>query len=247
MKKIVAVIPARKGSKGISKKNIRLLGGHPLIAYSICAALLSNLIEQVIVTTDCQETADISKKYGAEVPFLRPSEISQDLSTDIKFFKHLLSYCKDQKLSEPDLMVHLRPTTPLRIPKIIDEAIQKLISDSNATSLRSVYESPLTPYKIFQLEKGYLKGFFPNDSRLEYYNLPRQQFPRNYIGNGYIDIVKSSTISHGSLHGGNILAYITEKVPDIDALEDFKYAENVFHEGKFKELINFINNNFNNL
>ena len=125
MKNIIAVIPARSGSKGVRDKNIKEILGRPLIAYSIKAALQSKLIDRVIVSTNSRMYADKAISFGAEAPFLRPEEISQDDSTDIEFFQHLISWMKENEEYIPDYFVHLRPATPLRDPKIIDDAISR--------------------------------------------------------------------------------------------------------------------------
>jgi CMP-N-acetylneuraminic acid synthetase len=225
--KIIAVIPARSGSKGVPKKNIKLLGGYPLIAYSIIAARLCLKIERTIVSTDSREIAEIALFYGAEVPFLRPKKLAQDNSTDLEFFGHLVGWFKENENDVADLLVHLRPTTPLRIPQEINKAIGLIENKIDATSLRSAHELPEPPQKMFQIDKnGFFRGFFPNDSRPEYFNLPRQLFPKAYHPNGYVDIIKTDNILSGaSLHGFNILAFITPPAVEIDNKEDFDYLE----------------------
>ena len=126
-KNIVALIPARSGSKGVPNKNIRYLGDVPLIAYSIIAALKSTLIDRVIVSTDSEEYADIARNYGAEVPFIRPAEISGDTATDLQLFEHAISWFEKNENLVPQYFVHLRPTTPLRDPRIIDDAIKNKV------------------------------------------------------------------------------------------------------------------------
>jgi len=242
--KVVAVIPARSGSKSVPRKNIKQLGRYPLIAYSIAVAKMSRFITQVIVTTDSKVIADISCKYGAEVPFLRPAEISQDDSKDMDFFKHYLSFLEDMRAEIPEYMVHLRPTSPFREVGVVDKAIEQLLDDDSATSLRSVYASPVSPFKMFQLRGTYLQGFYPNNPRPEYYNLPRQSFPQTYIPNGYVDIVRTSTIKTGMLHGERMLGFVTERIPDIDVAEDYEYAEEVLNSGKFQSLTHFMEQNY---
>lgn len=236
---IVAVIPARGGSKSIHKKNIVDLAGHPLIAYSIIAAKQSKFINRVIVSTDNEEIAEISKKYGAEVPFLRPKEISGDLSLDIDFFRHALNWLEKNEGYVPDLVVHLRPTTPLRDYRLIDKAIIKIISDKNATALRSGYAFEHTGYKLFKIKDGYYDFFGKEDfGDEEYYNLPRQILPITYNSNGYVDIILPKTLKEtGSLHGKRIIAFITEKIVDIDGPEDLEFAKKIVKEDGWKELL----------
>ena len=128
MSNIFSIIPARSGSKGIPGKNIKLLNGIPLIAFSIQASLKSENISRTIVSTDSEEIANIARKFGAEVPFLRPSAISGDNSTDFEFFIHAIEWFKTNEGKIPDYFVHLRPTTPLREPNVIDKAINYFIN-----------------------------------------------------------------------------------------------------------------------
>jgi len=209
------------------------------MAYSIAIARMSHLIEHVFVSTDSAEIAEIALKYRAEVPFLRPIEISQDDSTDLEFFQHFMKTLSQKGIKLPDRIVHLRPTTPLRETHIVNLAIEKIVADPTATSLRSVHPIHITPYKMFQMEGKYLKGFYPDDPS-EYYNLPRQAFPRSYMPNGYIDIVKPSTIISGALHGNAMLGFKTVKVPDIDVEEDFEIAEKLLDDVRFKDLGRFL-------
>ena len=240
MKDVVAIIPARGGSKSIPKKNIRILGGFPMLAYSITAAKLSGIIQRVIVSTDSSEIADIAKKYGAEVPFLRPSKIAQDHSTDFEFFQHYLEFCRQNEYFPAEYLVHLRPTTPLRDISIIDGAIEKILTTPDATSLRSVELIELSPYKIFKMSGPYLKGFFPDHHAVEYYNLPRQHFPKTYKPNGYVDIVRKSTIDNGVLHGERMLGVVTDTVPDIDVKEDFQLALTALADKRYDQLIQYL-------
>ena len=140
MSSTVALIPARSGSKGVLDKNIRPLGGWPLIAYSIRAGLLAENIDRVIVSTDSEHYADLAKKYGAEVPFLRPKSISEDASTDYEFVKHALDWFQMSGKELPKFIVHLRPTTPLRKPSVVADAVEALRRENEATALRSVHE-----------------------------------------------------------------------------------------------------------
>ena len=246
--KVVAIIPARAGSKTIPKKNIMRLGDYPLIAYSIAAAKLSTLIDDIIVSTDSKEIAEIAKFYGADVPFLRPSNISKDDSRDIEFFKHFINFCSENNIKIPDLIVHLSPTVPLREGSIIDDAIKKIIRTPMSTGLRSVHETSTPPQKMFQIDNGYLKGFFPSNRLVEYYNYPRQKFPKSFIPNGQVDIIKPSTfINSTMLHGKNLLAYITKSNPDIDAYQDYEEAKTVLESNRYKYLIDYMNKKYSNI
>ncbi|MDB9776530.1 acylneuraminate cytidylyltransferase family protein [Alphaproteobacteria bacterium] len=224
--KFVALIPARGGSKGVPGKNIRNLSGHPMISYSIIASKLSKKISETIVSTDSKEIAKIAKAYGASVPFMRPSAIAKDNSTDIEFVLHAINWFKKKRKFIPEYWVILRPTTPLRNPKLINESVEKILKYKDSTSLVSVHEIPETPAKMFGLNGNYLHGLSPFDPRKEYYTLPRQQFPPTFSGNGYVDIVRTSTIINNNMfYGDKILSFRTEEVNEIDVLNDIKRLE----------------------
>lgn len=239
-KNIIALIPARGGSKSIPKKNIVDLGGFPLISYSIAAAKLSRYISRVIVSTDYAEIAEIAKKYGAEVPFLRPAEYAQDASLDIEFVQHALDWLEKNEGYVPALVVHLRPTTPLREPALVDKAIEEIIADKNATALRSAHESEYTAYKLFRKEGEYIHFFGQEDfeGNEEYYNKPRQVLPKTYNCNGYVDVVRPEVLRQtGLLHGPRIRAFITDRIADIDRLQDLDFAAKLLQEEKYSSLI----------
>jgi len=221
--KIVAVIPAREGSKRIPNKNIIQVAGKPLIYYTIRVAKQVKLIEEIYISTDSKKIAYIGKEEGVKAPFLRPKEISQDNSTDLEWVKHFLEYIKP---FTPEYIVHLRPTTPIRKAEVIDKAIQIILKNPEATALRSVHKVSESPYKMFYIHKGYLKGLFPDYPVKEYYNLPNQAFPQVYKPNGYVDIIKVDTVlTTNTLHGDKILAFETEPVVEIDTWEELKYVE----------------------
>lgn len=241
---IIGLIPARGGSKGVPKKNIKPLGGHPLIAYAIIASKLSSRIQRTIVSTDSPEIKEIALSYGAEVPFLRPPEFAKDTSPDIEFIWHAIKWLQDNEGYYPEYLVHLRPTTPLRDPDLIDASIDKIIQNKEATSLRSAHEVAESPYKLFEIKGDYFVGMFPDNHRPEYYNLPRQVFPPAYHPNGYVDIIKSEVvINTKSLHGPKILSFITPAVVELDRPEDFDYLEYVLGKQENK-VYEFLKKNF---
>jgi len=240
---MIAIIPARSGSKGVPGKNIKLLGGIPLFAFSIIAAKMMSSVSRVIVSTDSSEYAEIAKEYGAEVPFLRPSEISDDKSTDYDLFLHALKWFQEHEKFTPEYLLHLRPTTPLREPKIMEEAVKLFdLNKSLATSLRSGHSAPESPYKWFlKDENNFFKGL-RDDLTPEKVNLPRQSFPSVYIPDGYIDILKSSIILEtGTLHGDKMLVFESPFCVELDTMDDFEYLEfQIQKEGS--SIINFHNN-----
>lgn len=219
-----AVISARSGSKSIKDKNIYKLNKIPLLAYSIKAALISKSINKVLVSTNSEYYAKISKKYGAEVPFLRPKKISGSQSTDLELFKHLIKFYEKKEINVPEILVHLRPTTPLRDPNVIDKAI-KLFQSSNFTALRSVHKNSSSVYKNFEISNFKLKQIFTRKNNIEESNLPRQQFPATYQANGYVDIIRKSMIKKDIIHGNRVRSYITGVTADIDEESDLKYLE----------------------
>jgi len=237
---VLALIPARGGSKGIPKKNLVNINGYPLLAYSIATSMLSKYINRTVVTTDSKEIARLSKKFGAETPFLRPKKISKDNSLDIEFFRHALGWLRKKEKYIPDLIVHLRPTTPARDPQVIDTAISEILKDKKATSLRSAERLNLeSPYKMFK-RKGVYYDFFGKEDfnkNEEYYNYPRQKFPIIYHPNGYVDIIKPHVLlKTGKLHGKKIRAFITENTAEIDSPPDIKIAEKALKKPKYKKL-----------
>ena len=225
MNNIVAIIPARRGSKGIQNKNIRAIGGIPLIAYSIAAAIKSTLVDRVIVSTDSEEYAELSRSYGAETPFIRPVDISGDLATDIEFFRHAISWFQDNEDFTPEYLVHLRPTTPFRDPRVLDDAIKEFLS-SDYSALRSCHKMSESSYKTFEIENNILKRICNGGNNIEVSNAARQMFPETYDANGYIDIIRSKMLTkHNLIHGGRVKAFITNTVHEIDEIGDIDFLE----------------------
>ncbi len=233
---VVGLIQARGGSKGVPHKNTRDFCGFPLIAWSIAACRLSVNISRTILSTDDEKIAEIGRKYGAEVPFMRPSEFATDEATDFGVINHALEWLRDSDGSAPPYIAQFRPTTPLRDPRIIDSAVSDLFSKPLATSLRSISEAPESPWKMFGMEGSWLHGLRPDDDRPEYFNLPRQAFPPIYIAQGYIDIIRSETVLEKNLtYGERMTGFITPDTGEIDREEDFpRLAYNV---GKFGSVI----------
>lgn len=242
MKKINALIPARGGSKGVLKKNIKNLGGHPLIAYSIAACKESKYVENIYISTDDEEIAKIAKEYGAQVPFMRPEKYSQDHSTDNDVLKHYFEHISGDEIA------FIRPTTPLRNPEYIDKCIKEYYTKNKelCSSVRSVHILPECPYKMYKLsEDGYCEGFFQDfKGRKNYSNLPRQMFPVAYHPNGYIDIIKKSEAQTSNTFGDRVLPFITDFSIEVDTQEQFDLLElKVEKEGS--ELLRAIKNGKN--
>lgn len=235
MVEVLAIIPARSGSKGVPNKNIRDLNGKPLIAYSIQHALAAQLVTRVIVSTDSVEYADIAKKYGAEVPFIRPASISEDLSLDIEVFEHALKYLKEHEGYEPEIVVQLRPTYPIRDVKDIDKMVSELLNNSQADSIRCIAKAHETPYKMWSKgEGGQIQPILYDTP--EAYNMPRQSLPTIYYQNACIDVMRTKVITEQqSMSGHVILGYEMDNNFDIDSEEDFLKAEQYLKLNKEKQ------------
>ena len=219
---VVAIIPARSGSKGIKDKNLSSLGGYPLLAYSVVAAKLAKQINRVLISTDSERYAEMGRRYGAEAPFLRPTELSGDTSTDRGFMLHAMQWMQENEGQVPEYWVHLRPTTPLRNPAHLDSAIRTLINRPAATALRSAHVSPESPFKWFRRnESGFLTALTSDDTSLDKFNLPRQSYPQVYVPDGYIDIVKSTFVMNsGQFHGDKVLGYESPYCIEIDSQDE---------------------------
>lgn len=225
---VLALIPARSGSKSIPHKNIRPLLGKPLMAYSIEHALSSRYINRVIVSTDNEQYAILAREYGAGAPFLRPPEISGDASNDLEFFIHALDWLERNESYTPDLCVQLRPTHPIRKADDIDRMVEMLIANPDADSVRSLVENKsITPYKMWEMKEGHMiSPLLMLEGVKEPYNSPRQTLPVTYFQNASVDIVRTECIRQkGSLSGSRILGYVMDAEFDIDYEEDFMKAE----------------------
>tara|TARA_Y100000034_G_C6894557_1_gene412174 strand:+ start:1221 stop:1934 length:714 start_codon:yes stop_codon:yes gene_type:complete len=221
-KKVIALIPARGGSKGVPKKNIKNLCGKPLIYYSIKACKIAQNIDRVIVSTDDYDIANIARKFGAEVPFMRPTKFASDLSTDFDVVTHFFEQI------DADEIAYIRPTTPLRDPIYIDAAIEQYFNARyDITGMRSMHELPESPYKVLKINgRGLCEGFFQDFQGIEdYTNLPRQIFPAAYQPNGYVDLIKKETVLSGSTFGEKVLPYVTDFLIEVDSPYQFKMLE----------------------
>lgn len=233
---VLAVTPARSGSKSVRDKNIRLLAGKPLLAHSIEHALASGKITRTIVSTDSARYAEIARSLGAEVPFLRPKCISGDDSTDLETFTHALRWLDELEDYRPDLVVHLRPTHPVRRVRDIDRMIQMLMDHPEADSIRSVAPAPETPFKMWFLdEHGYLQSVTQSAIH-DPWNEPRQRLPEAYLQNASIDVTRASTIlEKRSMTGDRILGYVMDYSFDIDTEEQLREAEQFLTKNGFAE------------
>ena len=226
---VLAVIPARGGSKGIPRKNIRPFAGHPLIAYSIAAGMQANAVTRVIVSTDDDEIAEVARGYGAEIPFMRPAELAQDQTTDLPVFQHVLNWLAEHENYRPDAIIHLRPTSPVRAPDLVDRTVHVLLDHPEADSVRGITPASQNPFKmwLFDGEDKPLRPLITVPGISESYNAPRQILPTAYF-HCVIDAIRSNTILQlNSMSGQTILPVLFDPTYDVDldTPEDWRRAE----------------------
>ena len=224
---ILAIIPARSGSKSIKNKNIKKINNIPLIGYSINTAKKSKLINRIIVSTDSNIIKKIAESFRAEVPFIRPKKISKDNSKDTTYLKHAINALKLKENYQPDLIVILRPTLPFRNAKIVDSAIKYFIK-SRADSLKSITIAKESPYKMWEVfNKKFLKPVFGWDN-LKHTNAPRQSLKKIYWQNGYVDITKPKTLKKFNNELGKKIVFykINFHTIDIDYKHDLENIKN---------------------
>ena len=236
MTDILALIPARGGSKGIPRKNIRLFAGYPLITWSIAAAKRSELVTRVIVSTDDEEIAAVAREWGAETPFLRPAEFAQDKTTDLPVFEHALKWLSDVEGYRPDILIQLRPTSPIRPRTMVDDAINILLGHADADSVRGVVPAAQNPFKMWRFngEDKPLKPLLGVEGIPEPYNAPRQILPPAYWQTGHIDAIRISTITQKNSLTGDVvypLMIDPKYTVDIDTLSDWAKYESLVYSG----------------
>lgn len=225
---VLAIIPARGGSKSIPRKNIRPFAGHPLIAYSISAGLAAETVTRVIVSTDDEEIAAISRRYGAETPFLRPAEFSEDNTPDLPVFQHALEWLHKNEDYLPEIVVQLRPTSPFRRVQHIDQAVYRLLEHPEVDSVRTVCIPFQNPFKMWRIgQDGIMQPLLQTEFE-EPYNMPRQALPEVYWQTGYVDAARVDTIlTKNSMTGTRILPLVIDPSEwiDIDSPDDWRRAE----------------------
>ena len=223
---LLALIPARGGSKSIPRKNLKLLGGFPLIAWSIAAGLQAECRPRVVVSTDDEEIAAAARAYGAETPFMRPTEFAQDATLDLPVFQHALTWFGEHEGWYPDLVIQLRPTSPFRPAGMVDEAVRILQTHPDAASVRGIVPSGQNPYKMWRADVGPMTPLLDTDIP-EAYNQPRQKLPATYWQTGHIDAIRPEIIRQGSMSGPVIYPlHIDPKYTvDLDTLLDWDRAE----------------------
>jgi N-acylneuraminate cytidylyltransferase len=223
----MALIPARGGSKSVPRKNLLPVAGKPLIAYSILHAQACPSITRVVVSTDDDEIAEVARHYGAEVPFERPAEAASDTATDFQVFHHALSWLAEHESYTPELVVHLRPTGPVRETSLIARAVELMLENPEADALRSVGTAEQTPYKMWRVEGSFLRPLIELPGYPEAHSMPRQKLPTAYWQNGYVDIVRPRTILElTSMTGRVVLPFIVEgKIHELDYVDQIPALE----------------------
>jgi N-acylneuraminate cytidylyltransferase len=234
---IIALIPARAGSKRVVDKNIRPLAGHPVIAYTIAAALQSEIFSSVVVSTDSKKYAEIARKYGAEAPFLRPAEMAGDHSPDIDWIEHALIQLKEMG-REYDCFSILRPTSPFRLPETIRRAWEQFNAEEGVDSLRAVEKCHEHPGKMWIVRGKRMMPLLPfGPVELPWYSTPYQALPEVYKQNASLEIAYTRVVFEGRTIAGNVLMpFFTEEYEgfDVNHPYDWQLAEELVRTGKAK-------------
>ena len=234
---VLAVIPARGGSKGLLRKNIRDFAGFPLIAYSIAAGTEAEVVTRTIVSTDDEEIAAVARQLGAEVPFLRPAELAQDNTTDLPVFQQALKWLAEHEQYIPEVVVQLRPTSPIRPRGLVDDAVRLLLAHPKADSVRGVVIAGQNPHKMWRIDAagGPMRPLLTVEGIAELYNSPRQALPPVYWQTGHVDAIRPQTILEKESMSGTVILPIAIEprfTVDIDSLFDLQRAEwLVYHAG----------------
>lgn len=216
-KKIIALIPARSGSKRVKNKNIKSFFGHPLIAYSINLAIISKLFDRVIVSTDSNKYAKIAKKYGAEVPFLRPKKLSSSKSADYDWIKFTLDKLKVNKMNY-EYYCLLRPTSPFRSVNMLKKAVNLVTAKPKADSLRAIELCSQHPYKMWKINKDLMKSFINlKINQQPGHSVQYASLPNIYVQNASLEITKIGTIyKYKNITGKQIIPFITNDFEGYD-------------------------------
>lgn len=220
--KILAVVPARGGSKGIPGKNIKVLNDKPLLAYTAEAALGSEYVTHSILSTDDEKIAEVGRSLGLEVPFLRPADLSQDLSPTLPVITHAVTFMEERLLFSPDYVVILQPTSPFRTSQHIDESLEILVN-SNADSIVSVTDVPhsFNPYSVMKEKNGLLEAFLDYDEK----DNMRQKKPLFYGRNGAAIYAfnRDCLMEKNSIYGDKVLPYFMDKKTSLDLDDEWDW------------------------
>lgn len=224
MPNIIAIIPARSGSKSIKNKNLKKVKGISLLERAIKFAKGLKNINRVIVSTDSEKYQSISIKLGAECPFIRPKRYSGDKNLDIEVFKHCLHWLKKNENYKSDIVINLRPTYPIRKKKDFEFALKKIVKNKNIDSVKSIFPIPFPLEKTWKIgKKNFLLNTLDEKNLFEKWNYPRQNLSKYYVQNGNIDIVRSKFIlNQNKMSGKKIYPIIQNHFYDVDELLDLK-------------------------
>ena len=232
---IIALIPARSGSKRVADKNIRPLAGHPVIVYTIAAAQQSGIFSAVVVATDSEAYAEVARKYGAEVPFLRPAEISGDVSPDIEWVEFTLKRLKEMG-REYDCFSILRPTSPFRLPETIQRAWNQFIVEEGVDSLRAVEKCREHPGKMWVIRGKRMIPLLPmSPAELPWHSTPYQALPEVYSQNASLEIAYSRVVFEGrTIAGEVVMPFFTQGYEgfDVNRPYDWGLAEELVKTGQ---------------
>jgi N-acylneuraminate cytidylyltransferase len=234
---VLAIVPARGGSKGIPRKNIKDFAGYPLISYSIAAGLHAETVTRTILSTDDEEIAAVARQWGAETPFLRPAELASDQALDLPVYQHALRWLEEHEGYKPDVVVQLRPTSPVRPVSCVDDAVNMLLANPDADCVRGVVPSGQNPHKMWRRDdaNGQLTPLLQVPGIAEPFNAPRQILPPVYWQTGHIDAIRPDTIlKKNSMTGDKILGMVIDPqyTIDIDTPKDWARSEwLVWHGG----------------
>jgi N-acylneuraminate cytidylyltransferase len=232
----IAFVPARAGSKRIQGKNVRLLGGHPLLAYSVQAALASGAFGRVIVSTDSEEVARIAAAYGADVPFLRPAEFAHDRSPDIEWVRHAIGWLRADG-TDPEIFAILRPTSPLRRPETIGAAVAALRADPAADSLRGVEPVSQHPGKMWVVDDD-MRRMRPllddGGAQPPWHSTPYQALPRVHVQNASLEVARVRCVDdYDTIAGREIIPFVLPGHEGFDLNEpvDWMVLEGLLESG----------------
>lgn len=234
---VVALIPARAGSKRLPDKNVRLLGGHPLVAYSIAAAIQSDIFAAVVVSTDSEQYLEIVKHYGAESPYLRPSEIAGDHSPDIEWVTYTLERLRNEGRTF-DCFSILRPSNPFRQAQTIRRAWSQFLKEDGVDSLRAVEKCKQHPGKMWVVRGNRMVPLLPlSPTQQPWHSSQYATLPEVYVQNASLEIAWSRVVSDDRTIAGNVqMPFLTEGYEgfDVNYPEDWRQAEEIVEAGLAK-------------
>ena len=228
-----AIILARSGSKSIKDKNIVLINNKPLVNYTIETCLASKKINRIFFLTDSQKYVDLVNKYPIEIPYIRSKKVSKDNSTDYSTIKDFLHRIKKLDYKLPNLLIHMRPTSPIREAEVVDKAIKEFIKKKQYTSLRSIHEMEESAYKTVEINKNKLVSSFSKIEDLDKINKARQNYNKTFYPNGYVDILRVNYIfKNNRLYGNKVMPFITADPIEIDSKRKISFLEFMLTKNK---------------